>query len=117
MSAQVELDFEGGLLQQFPEFMDCVRASVHGCGRQFKAIAADLDMSPSELSRKLADNPNDQVHFPLQELPRLIEATRDMKPLYWLVEAFLEDSEAKRRRMNAELATMLPKIKALLEAS
>ncbi len=116
MSAQIELNFEPGLTEQFPDFMDCVRASVHGCGRAFKAVAADLDMSPSELSRKLAPNPDDPVHFQLRNLPALVKATKDCRPIYWLIEAFLEDDEEKRRRVIAEVADVLPKLKALVEA-
>jgi hypothetical protein len=83
---QVEINFEAGLTEQFPAFRDVVKAAVYGCGRPFKAVAADLDMTSSELSRKLGDNPNDPVHFPLHLLPELIRATGDKRPVYWLVE-------------------------------
>lgn len=112
---QIEIDFEAGLHQQFPDFMDCVRASVHGCGRPFKAIAADLDMSSSELSRKLSENPNDPVHFQLRGLVRLMQSTGDLRPLHWLIEEFLEDQAAKKERARDELAALMPKIASLLE--
>ena len=114
---QVEISFEGGLQTQFPDFFDCVRASVSGCGRAHKAVAADLDMSSSELSRKLAQNPNDQVNFPLSELPALMRSTGDLRPLYWVVEEFLRDPEAKRKQAGAELMALLPRIQKLLESS
>lgn len=114
---QVEINFEAGLTDQFPEFRDVVRASVYSCGRAFKSVAADLDMTSSELSRKLADNPNDPVHFPLQLLPALIRATGDKRPIYWLIESFLEDDDTKHRRITTELADMLPKLQSLLKAS
>jgi hypothetical protein len=113
---QVEINFESGLTEQFPEFKDVVRASVYSCGRQFKAVAADLDMSSAELSRKLADNPNDPVNFPLQLLPALILSTGDKRPVYWLVETFLEDQDAKRSRAVAQLSDMLPQLQALLKS-
>lgn len=113
---QIEIDFEAGLHQQFPHFMDCVRASVHGCGHPFKAVAAELDMSSSALSRKLAENPNDDVHFQLRHFVKLLKATGDFRPLYWLIEEFLEDKETKQKRAHAELAAMLPKIAQLLES-
>ena len=78
---QLSLTLEAGLLQQFPEFRDVVRASVYSCGRPFKQIAADLDMSLSELSRKLSENPADPVHFPLTRLPELVRATGDARPV------------------------------------
>lgn len=105
------------LVQQFPEFRDVVRASVYSCGRAFKAIAADLDMSVSELSRKLADNPNDPVHFPMNRLPELIAATGDKRPVLWLVEKFLDDAGAKRQHAVDRLASLLPEIAALVTAA
>lgn len=114
---QVELNFEAGLTQQFPEFRDVVKASVYSCGRALKSVAADMDMTSSELSRKLADNPNDTVNFPLHMLPALIEATGDKRPVYWLVEKFLEDPETKRNRASAQLAELLPQMLALVKAA
>lgn len=114
---QVELNFEAGLTEQFPEFRDVVKASVYSCGRQFKAVAADLDMSSAELSRKLADNPNDPVNFPLHLLPALIEATKDKRPVYWLVEKFLEDADTKRKRAASQIAELLPQLLALAKTA
>lgn len=112
---QLSLTLETSLIQQFPTFRDVVVASVHGCGRQVKAIAADLDMSPSELSRKLADNPKDLVHFPYEKLPALIAATGDKRPVLWLVEQFLDDPAAKRQSAVDQLARLLPEIAALVK--
>lgn len=112
---QVEINFEAGLTVQFPQFRDVVKAAVYGCGRPFKAVAADLDMTSSELSRKLGDNPNDPVHFPLHMLPELIQATGDKRPVYWLVESFLEDEDVRRSRAVAQIGDMLPQLQALLK--
>ncbi len=114
---QVQLDLEPGLLDQFPEFRDIVRASVFSCGRAFKAIAADLDMSVSELSRKLADNPNDPVNFPLHRLPELLAATGNLAPVHWLIARFLDSGESKRRRAIDELSRLLPAIHSALKAA
>jgi hypothetical protein len=114
---QVEISFDAGLLDQYPAFIDVVRAAVYGCGRQFKAIAADLDMTSSELSRKLANNPNDPVHFPLDRLPELIAATNDNRPIHWLVESFIESPEHRRTRAIDDLHKLLPKIQMALNAA
>lgn len=114
---QVEINFESGLTDQFPQFRDAVKAAVYGCGRPFKAVAADLDMTSSELSRKLGDNQHDPVHFPLHMLPDLIRATGDKRPVYWLIETFLEDQDTKRHRAVAQLADMLPQLQALVKAA
>lgn len=111
---QLVLDYDGGLLDQFPEFLDVVRASVYDCGRAFKAIASDLDMSSSKLSRLLADNPSDPVHFPLHRLPQLLEATHDMRPVYWLCEQFLRDSSERQASDLARLREMMRQTEPIL---
>jgi len=115
-SFQMALDLDPGILDEFPEFRDAVRASVYSCGRAFKAIAADLDMSVSELSRKLSDNPNDPVHFPYHRLPELIRATGDMRPVYWLIATFIESDETKQKRAIDQLSRLLPQIEHALKA-
>jgi hypothetical protein len=114
---QLEIDFTPGLTEQFPDFLDCIKASVYGCGRPFKSIAADVEMSPSELSRKLANNANDPVHFPAKELPALIAATKDLMPVYWLVEKFCENSDAKQRRAIEALAQLSRDLPRMLKSA
>jgi hypothetical protein len=110
---QFELDFEGGLVDRYPNFLDCVRASVYGCGRAFKAVAADLDMSASALSQKLADNTDN--HFALRRLPELLEATKDVTPIFWLVEKYCDSSEEKKRRAIAQLPGLMAQIERLVK--
>lgn len=112
---QLEIDFEPGLVERFPDFLDCVKASVYGSRKQFRSIAADLDMSSSDLSRRFAENPNDPINFPLKLLPKLVASTGDITPVYWLIEKFCEDSDAKQRRAIAELAQVAAQLPSLLK--
>ena len=109
---QFELQFPDGLTDRFPEWMDCIRASVHGCGQPMKAIAADLDMSQSELSKRLSDQAD--IQFLLKRLPDLLKATGNLDPIYWLIEKFCDDPEAKHRRNVAMVAELLPKLAAMV---
>lgn len=111
---QLQIPLESSLTHQFVEFRDVVRASVYSCGRQFKAVAADLDLSVSELSRMLADNPNDPRNFPVARLAELIHATGDKRPVLWLAEKFLEEPEARRQSAIDKLQSILPEIASLL---
>ena len=113
VTQQFEIDFEGGLTQRFPAFMDCVRDSVYGCGRQFKAIASDLDMSPSELSKRLS--PSGDIHFALERLPELVDATRNLNPIFWLVERYCGDPEKKRKQAIAQLPTLVAQLQQLVK--
>ncbi|RLJ20001.1 hypothetical protein DJ031_06735 [bacterium endosymbiont of Escarpia laminata] len=114
---QFDLSFEAGLLEQFPKFRDVLGASVYGCGRPFKHVAADLDMSASKLSRMLADNPNDKINFPADRVDELVESTGDQRPVLWLVERFLVDSGIAQKQALAQLAVMMPQIEGLLKAA
>lgn len=112
---QLSIPLEHSLIELFPDFRDVVRASVYNCGRQFKAIAADLDLSVSELSRMLAENPADPRYFPLSRLPELIRATGDKRPVLWLVEQFLEDPGARRQHAVDRLEALIPEMVALVK--
>lgn len=114
---QIELDYSGSLLQQFPDWRDVVRASVHDCGKPFKNIAADLDMSNSELSRRLSENPSDTMKFQLYRLDDLLTATGDLRPVFWLVEKYCQDAKAKQKQAVNDLISMMPKLHDLLKQS
>lgn len=112
-AAQLVIDFEAGLVDQYPRWSDCVRAAVYGCGRPFKAVAADLDLSVSMLSRMLADNPDTHVHFPLDRLDELLAATGDQRPIFWLVERFVQDSRTRQAQDAHRLRDLLRQLEPL----
>ena len=111
MKVQLEIDFN----PPKETFHDCIRRTVYGCGKQLKYIAADIDMSPAELSRKLADNPNDPVHFPAHLLPELVKSTNGLDIIYWLIHEFLRDKNKDKEQAVPQLLEMLPRLKPLLE--
>ncbi|MBI3393305.1 MAG: hypothetical protein HY039_08960 [Nitrospirae bacterium] len=114
MSGTIQLTFEFDR-RRFASFHEAIRHSVYSCGRQLKYLAADLGMSPSELSRKLADNPNDPVHFPADRLPDLLRATGDMTPLYFLIDEFLRPQEEARLREFEDFKRRLPELRRLIK--
>lgn len=116
-STQLTLDFEPGLTEKHPHLLDCVRAAAYTHRNPLKTIAADMDVSQSDLSRKLAGNPEDPRRFSLDDLERFIDATGDMSPVYWLVAKYLQDERVKRDRALQELATQMPTLLALIAAA
>lgn len=104
---QVVLNFEAGLVEAYPSLKELLAARVHQQAVQAKSIAADLDMSPSDLSRKLACSKGDNKrNFCVNDLVRFIEVTEDLTPIYWLAERFLSVNEVERLRARiAELET------------
>lgn len=114
---QMTLDFEAGLVERFPSLLDCVRNGAYTNRNPLKTIAADMDISQSDLSRKLAGNPDDPRRFSVEDLERYIEKTGDVTPIYYMVEKYLQDEEHRQRRALSELAKQLPDILALVKAA
>lgn len=114
---QVQIEFDVGLTQIYPAFTDVVKAVVYGCGKPLKTVAADMDLSQSELSRKLADNPNDPRSLNVDEIPLLIESTGDKGKdlIYWLVEKYLQNPKHRRERAEEMLVEMAPQFMALMK--
>lgn len=114
---QRALDFEPGLTEKYPRLIDCIRAQIYMCGRPLKTVAADMDMSQSELSRKLSDNPADPRRFTTDDLEKLIPATGALTVIHWMVEKHLQNPEERRDRALTEIQKQLPDLFALLKAA
>jgi hypothetical protein len=113
MANQLTLNFEPGLSQRHRTLKACVRERVYANGKPLKTIAGDMDLSETELTRKLADNPNDTRNFNCDDLEAYIVATGDVTPVYYLIEKFAVSTESKKAFAAAELAKVLPGILAL----
>lgn len=108
-TGQLTLNFERGLAECYPTCREYVAARIHQQGRPQKAIAADMDYSPSDLSRKLAQSPGDPRRFSLDDLEKFIEVTGDTKPVLYLVEKYLarvspDDIERQIQALQEKLA-------------
>lgn len=112
---QMMLDFQPGLAERHASALDCVRECAYTQRNTLKTIAADMDLSQSELSRKLSGNPDDSRRFTLDDLEHFIVATGDVTPIYYLVEKFLENEEMKQQRALAELLKIAPQLAALIK--
>lgn len=110
---QLSLNFEPGLAERHRSLKACVRERVYTHPKPLKSIAADMDLSETELTRKLADNPNDTRNFNCDDLEAYIARTGDVTPIYYLIEKFAVSTEAKAAFAAAELAKILPQVMAL----
>ena len=115
MSAQAALNFTPPLTAQFPRLRDLLCAVVYGSRGGLHAVAADLDVSPSELSRMLNRDQDDPRKLDVEDFVRIIASTGDPRPLQWLQEKFERDPERVRADATAQLAAMIPMIGALIE--
>ncbi len=113
MPAQLTLNFEPGLAERWRSLKACCRERIFAHPKPLKTVAADMDLSESELSRKLAENPNDTRNFNCDDLEAYIAATGDVTPIHYLAEKYAVDVKTKQAYAAAELARQLPQIIAL----
>ncbi len=116
-STQMTLDFQPGITERFSSILDCVRQGAYTHRNPLKTIAADMDMSQSDLSRKLAGNVDDPRRLSVDDFEKYLHATGDMTPIYYLVEKYLVDDELSQRRAISQLAKQLPEILALIKSA
>ena len=114
---QLTLDFTPGLTERFPSALECLKASAYSNNKPLKTIAADMDISQSDLSRKLANNHDDPRSFTLHDLEAFIEATGDTTVIRYLAQKFCVDNDTKQREALAALAGLAPQLQALLKAA
>jgi hypothetical protein len=115
--SQLALDFEPGLTARYQEWEDVLAAAVYGSRKGLNGVAADLDMSPSELTRRLNRNTDDSRPLRAQDAIRIVKSTEDYRPVYWMVERFLRDPETTRNQAIQQLSQIMPIVQALVEQS
>lgn len=64
----------------------------------------------------LNENEDDPRHLPADLVPKIIEATQDFRPVYWLICKFLPDEATRQRAAVAQLEAILPQFAAILAA-
>lgn len=108
--AQLVLNFDAGAAETYATCREYIAARVHQLGRPQKAIAADMDYSPSDLSRKLAQSPDDSRRFTLDDLETYVRVTGDKKPVLYLVEKYL--AEADEAALLRQIEALQSQLKA-----
>ena len=114
---QMTLDFQPGLTERYDTALECVKACVYSSAKPLKTIAADMDMSASDLSRKLSSNPDDPRRFSVTDLEAYITVTGDVTPILYLAQKYCVASAEKQRAALAALANLAPQLEALLKSA
>lgn len=88
MNIDTKAEFESGHIGAFRSCREYVAFCVSTLGRFQKTIAADMDISPSVLSRKLSQYPGDTRRFGVDDLELYLETQHDARPLKFLINKF-----------------------------
>lgn len=108
-TTQMTLNFEAGISTQCASLKEYMREEAlpnlwRDRGVPKKHVAADMDKSPSELTRKLSDNPNDPRNFTTDDLEDYLRTQKDMSPIFYLLDKYgrAEDEIAELEKRLAE---------------
>lgn len=118
---QLSLNFEPGLTARFRDLEDCLAHTVHNSREGVDGIAGAIDMAPSELSRRLnahlaaMEGESNNRPLRLRDLVRVMRRTKDYRPIYWLIEEFLQDPEAARELAMQQIPQAVALLTALAE--
>lgn len=94
---QLTLNFEASLPDRFKTLREYIahRATMHQ--KPLKTIAADMDMAPSTLTRKLNPGDGDTQRFNLDDLEGYIESTEDAcAVIEYLAAKYMQCNETRK---------------------
>lgn len=104
---QLLLDFEAGLSRVYGSGREVIHAGIHRGGKALKSVAADMDLSPSQLCRKLAQNDDDSARLTLDDAENYMDKTGDLTLIEYLVDRFLACASVERiEALEAEIARL-----------
>lgn len=116
--SQLTLNFDPALHERFPTLRSFVayRAQA-GVAKPMKVQAADMDMAPSTLSRKLHPGEGDTQRFNLDDLEAWLHSTGDAAAVVeYLASKYLENDEQRDQRRKARIDSLLELLTAELAA-
>lgn len=111
------LNFEPTVVDRWPTLREFMAHRLAVGKKPAKVVAADMDLSPSALSRKLNPADGDTQRLNVDDLERLLESTGDAAAVIeYLAAKFLDTPEARKQRLIARVESMLPDLAATLAA-
>lgn len=119
--SQMTFSFEPSLPERFPSLRAYIAHRTPLLNKPAKVIAADMDMSPSTLSRKLNPTDGDTQRFNMDDLEEYLKSTGEAPAVIeYLAAKFMDSPEARKARLMAkaeraaeELASTLASLKGM----
>ena len=113
---QLHLQVEPGLAVKFRSLRRALAQTVYQHGLDRCAIAADE--SPGNFSNALADRQKGDRsarRFDVDALEAVLDETGDYTPIYYLIDKYLRDDQARKSEAVSKLGAMLPELQRLLQ--
>ena len=110
---QQPFDFTPGLTDEYRGFEDILLATIRNGGVKQGAIASKCDISPSEFSKSI--NRYEDRRPDWAWLTNILDETGDYRPIYWLMERYLQSPESREQRALDLLARLLPVVQDAMQ--
>jgi len=105
--SQYTLSFEPALPERFPSLRSYVAHRSAVVAKPMKAVAADMDVAPSTLSRKLNPAEGDTQRFNLDDLEAWLHSTGDAPAVVeYLAAKFLDTDVTRKQRALLRLESL-----------
>lgn len=115
--SQLTLNFEPSLPERFSTLRSFVAHRAAIAQKSMKVQAADMDMAPSTLTRKLNPADGDCQRFNVDDLESWLQSTGDAPAVIeYLASKYMDNDEARKARVLAKVEGMLPELATLLAA-
>jgi hypothetical protein len=113
--AQMTLSFEPALPDRFPTLRAYVAHRAACTSKSLKVQAADMDMAPSTLTRKLNPAEGDTQRMNCDDLESWISSTGEAAAVIeYLAAKYMDTPEARRSRLLAKLEGTVPELLQML---
>lgn len=115
--AQLTFSFEPALLDRFASLRAYVAHRAAITRKSQKSQAADMDMAPSTLARKLNPADGDTQRLNCDDLEAWIASTGEAEAVIeYLAAKYMDTPDARRQRLVSRLESMLTELSAALPA-
>lgn len=114
---QLQLNFEPSLPERYPTLREYVayRTLIHP--RPAKSIAADMDVSPSVLSRKLNPSEGDTQRMNLDDFEGWLQSTGDAAAVVqYLAAKYMDSDDTRKARAIGQAEKLLAELGPVLAA-
>lgn len=112
---QMTFSFEPALPDRFPTLRHYVAHRATVTQKSLKSQAADMDMAPSTLTRKLNPAEGDTQRFNLDDLEEWLASTKEAPAVIeYLCAKYMDTPEARKARLLAKLEGTVPELLQML---
>jgi len=112
---QLTLNWEPSLPERFSSLRAYVAHRSTVVAKSQKTQAADMDLAPSTLTRKLNPNEGDTQRFNLDDLEAWLASTNDAPAVIeYLAAKYMDTPEARKHRMLTKVEGLLPELAQLV---